>query len=289
MELMLKSTLIFFVLGAIMVTAAHVVANWRMGRHHPELLTNPDALWSSTAFVTRRMGLYAAFLLGTLAVSQNIGDAMVKAGSFAGGLTGDLLIESALGLLSIFAFVFTALRSVDWVILSSVDNDTQVANNNHAVGLTEGAILLGTGFVAYGSLLGEGHITSSWVFFIIGQVVFVAIGYLMEYVIHPEHNAKSDIEKGCVASGIIVSTMLVVVAMFVKNGIAGDFYGYAQDIPYFLKMFGLQFALFLSYMLIIEPILLRVMKIKSTALNGAMIRAVMQLTIAGSIVYNVSI
>jgi len=288
-ELMLFSTIIFFVLGTIMVSAAHSVANWRMGRKHPELLTNPDALWSSTAFVTRRMGLYAAFLMGTFAVAQNIGNAVFKAGSIADGLTSDLLIESGLGLLSIFAFVFTALRSIDWLILSNVDNDTQVANNNYAVGLTEGAILLGTGFVAYGSLLGEGHITSAWVFFLIGQVVFVVISYLMEYVIHPEHNAKSDIEKGCVASGVIVSTMLLVVAMFVKNGVAGDFYGYAQDIPYFLKMFGLQFGLFLIYMFLMEPILLKVMRIKSTALNGAMIRAVMQLTIAGSIVYNVSL
>lgn len=289
MELMLFSTVIFFVLGAIMVSAAHSVANWRMARHHPELSTNPEKLWSSTAFVTRRMGLYGAFLIATFAVAQNIGNAVVNADSIAGGLTSGLMLESALGLLSIFAFIFTALRSVDWLILSKVDNDTQVANNNHAVGLTEGAILLGTGFVAYGSLLGEGHITSSWVFFLIGQVVFVAFSYLMEYVIHPEHNAKTEIEKGCVASGVIVSTMLLVVAMFVKNGVAGDFYGYAQDIPYFLKMFGLQLFLFLTYMSLIEPILLKVMKIKSTALNGAMVRAAMQLTIAGSIVYNVSL
>jgi hypothetical protein len=54
-------------------------------------------------------------------------------------------------------------------------------------------------------------------------------------------------------------------------------------------MFGLQLSLFLTYMFLIEPILLKFMKIKSTALNGAMVRAVMQLTIAGSIVYNVSL
>lgn len=288
MDIMIINAAMFLVVGSLMVVLAHKIANWRMRRHHPELIDG-EGIWQSNAFVLRRMGLYGAVLLGTFAVVQNISEAHHATELLSAALTPSLLTESALGLISVLLFVFTALRSVDWVILSDVDNDKAVVENNYAVGLTECAILLGTGLVAYGSLLGEGHITSSWAFFVIGQVVFVFISYLMEYVIHPDHNAKSDISKGCMSSAITVSVMLLVVAMFVKNGIAGDFYGYAKDVPYFLKMFGLQFGLFMVYQFVLEPVLLSIMKLNRQSLNGAMIKAVMQLTMAGSIVYSVSL
>lgn len=289
MELMFFNTALYLVFSIIMVAGAHFIANWRMGRHHPELISNPEKLWGASAFVIRRMGLYAGILIGTFAVSQNIALAVLDAESISAAWEQTLLIDTVLGLLSVYAFIFTALRSVDWLILSKVDNDAAIVENNYAIGITEGAILLGTGFVAYGSLLGEGHMMSAWVFFLIGQAVFILVSLLMEYVIHPQHNAKSDIEQGSIPSAIILSTMLLVIAMFVKNAIAGDFYSYQSDIIYFLKMFGIQFGLFLVYMYLMETVLLKVMKLNSTDLNGAMIRAVMQLMIAASIVYNVSL
>ena len=289
MYIMFFNTILFIALGVLMVLAAHGIANRRMGKKHPELLEMPDKVWGSSAFIIRRAGLYVSVLLGTFAVSQNIGDAAFAKDSIIDALTPMLLLESGLGLVSALVFVFTALRSVDKFILSNVDNDNAVVNNNAAVGITECAIFVATGFVSYGALLGEGHITSAWVFFLIGQAVFIVLGYLMEHVIHPSHNAKSDIEKGCIPSALIISSMLLVVAMFVKNGIAGDFYGYSQDIPYFLKMLGIQFGLFVGYLFLIEPILLAGMKLKPTALNGAVVRFAMQLMIAASIVYNVSL
>lgn len=289
MELMFFNTAIYLVLSIVMVIGAHYIANWRMSRHHPELASNPEKLWGASAFVIRRVGLYAGVLLGTFAVSQNIALAVIEEGAIYVAWEKDLLIDTALGLVSVYAFIFTALRSVDWLILSKVNNDLAIVENNYAIGITEGAILVATGFVAYGSLFGDGSMLSAWVFFLIGQLVFVLVGLLMEYVIHPQHNAKSDIEQGSIPSAIILSSMLLVIALFVKNAIAGDFSGYQSDIIYFLEMFGIQFGLFLVYMYLMESILLKLMKLNSTDLNGAMVRAVMQLMIAVSIVFNISL
>lgn len=289
MELMFFNTALYLITSIFMVAGAHFIANWRLGRHHPELLSDPKKLWNATAFVVRRMGLYAGVLIGTFAVTQNIALTVLDANMISAAWERTLLIETALGLLSVYVFMFTALRTVDWLILSKVDNDTAIVENNHAIGITEGAILLGTGFIIYGSLLGEGHMASAWIFFLIGQFVFIIVSYLMEFVIHPKHNVKSDIENGSVPSAIILSTMMLVIAMFVKNAIAGDFYSYEADILYFLKVFGIQFGLFLVYMYLMETILLKVMRLNAVDMSGAMIRSVMQLMIAASIVYNVSL
>jgi hypothetical protein len=287
LNIMLMNTALFIVVASVMVVIAHKFANARLLRKHPEL--SMVELWGTPAFILRRAGLYGGIVIGSFAVAKNIGEKAFETGSVLQALQTNIALESGLGLLSLLLFIFTALRSVDWIILSNIDNDAAMKQNNISLGMTEGAILLGTGFVAYGSLLGEGHMLSSWVFFAIGQVAFVLMSYLLEYVIHPSHNAKSEIERGDLPSGVVVSSMLLVVAMFVKNGIAGDFYGYARDTMYFLKMMGLQIAFFSVYLFIIEPLLMKVMKLESFSLSGTVIRATLQLGMAGMIVYNVSI
>jgi hypothetical protein len=287
LNIMLMNTSVFIVVASVMVVIAHKFANARLLRKHPNW--SMFELWDTPAFLLRRSGLYGGIVIGSFAVAKNIGEKAFEVDSLFQALQTEIALESGLGLLSLLLFIFTALRSVDWIILSNIDNDAAMKQNNVSLGMTEGAILLGTGFVAYGSLLGEGHILSSWVFFVIGQISFVLMSYLLEYVIHPSHNAKSDIEKGDLPSGIVVSSMLLVIAMFVKNGIAGDFYGYARDTIYFLKMMGLQFAFFGVYLFIVEPLLMKVMKLESFSLSGTVIRATLQLGMAGMIVYNVSI
>lgn len=290
MDIMLFNTVQFFVLSVIMVSLANVVANTRLVKSLNSLgildsLERP----LPAAFLIRRAGLLFAFLMGTFAVSQNIANSVYTTGGILEGLTQSILIESGLGLLSIFAFVFTALKSADVVILNSAKNDKAIFDNNIAVGVTEASILIGTGLVSYGALLGEGHILSAWVFFLIGQVTFVAVSYLMEYVIHPSHKAKTDIENGSIESALIVSSVLLSVGLFVQNAIAGDFTGLYQDSVYFLKLFGLQFALFVGYMFIAESLLVKTMKLERNEIEGVVVRVVLQLTVAFSIVYNVTL
>lgn len=289
MHIMLFNTVLFITLGLVMVLVANSIADRRLKKKHPELIGEANSIWDSKAFIIRRAGLYLSVLLGTYAVSKNIGDAAFAANSIMGGMTLALMIESLLGLASVLVFTFTALHSVDKFILSNVDNDNAVVNNNCAVGVTESAIFIATGLISYGALLGEGHIVSAWVFFLIGQAIFILFGYLMEYVIHPTHNAKSDIEKGCISSALIVSSMLLCVALFVKNGIAGDFYGYSQDIPYFLTMFGLQFGIFIGYMFFIEPFIVKAMNLPPRSVASFSTKVALQLGIAVSIVANVSL
>jgi hypothetical protein len=288
MYIMLLNSSLFIVTALIMVLLSHKIANFRLKCKHPELLGS-NALRSSPAFLVRRLGLYLGTMIGTFAVWENISEATQAASSFSEGLTGVVLVESGLGLLSLLVFMFIALRSADWLILSEIDNDLAVNSNNVAVGVTESAILLGTGFVAYGSLLGEGHIASSWVFFIIGQISFVMVSYLMEYIIHPSHNAKTQIKKGDLPSGLIVASMVIVTSIFVKNGIAGDFYGFSRDIPYFAKMMAVQMSIFFTYLFLLEPLLLKAMKLKPFELNVAIIRTGLQLGVGISIVFNVSL
>ena len=287
MEIMIHNTLLSVLFPLALVLIAHNLANWRLGSACKTAAF--DSVWCTPAFIIRRIGLYAAFILGGLALSQNLAEQHDALGSWGAMLDTGPFMEVILGVVSLFAFVFTALRSVDILILSGVKNDDAVIKNNVAVGIVEGGILLSTGFVAFGSLLGEGHILSSWVFFLLGQLVFILFSYMLEYVIHPSHSAKSEIEKGDIPSGIIVAVMLVCVSLFVKNGIAGDFASYAKDIPYFFKVFGIQIAFFMGYIMFIEPLLLKVFRLSPVSIGGAAMRAVLQLGVAVTIVANVSL
>ena len=274
MEIMIHNTLLSVLFPLALVLIAHNLANWRLGSACKTAAF--DSVWCTPAFIIRRIGLYAAFILGGLALSQNLAEQHDALGSWGAMLGTGPFMEVILGVVSLFAFVFTALRSVDILILSGVKNDDAVIKNNVAVGIVEGGILLSTGFVAFGSLLGEGHILSSWVFFLLGQLVFILFSYMLEYVIHPSHR-------------IIVAVMLVCVSLFVKNGIAGDFASYAKDIPYFFKVFGIQIAFFMGYIMFIEPLLLKVFRLSPVSIGGAAMRAVLQLGVAVTIVANVSL
>ena len=263
----------------LMVIFSDLIANARFKRSNPD--ADMDTLWKTPAFIVRRTGLYVGTLLGTLAVFEN--NAAVKLSVATGEAVVSypaILAESAMGLISVLMFMFIALRSADWLILANLKNDDAVKENNAAVAITEACILVGTGFVAYGALLGEGHIASSWVFFLIGQSAFVLVSYALEYIIHPSHAAKTDIQKGCIPSALIVGSMIISSALFVKNGIAGDFYGLAVDAWYFLRLMSMQMALFFIYLFCVEPYMLKVMKLTRVSLGGAAVSASAQIFIA---------
>lgn len=279
----IKTGLYVFI-GSLMVLIGHHIANFRFARRHSALLKE-GYIWDVPAFIARRAGLYLAFFIGSCAITENLIAAYVKTGELSSMVSPSLLTESILGLLSLVVFIFTALRSVDWVILNRINNDNAVISNNIAVGVTEGVILFATGLISYGSLLGEGHITTSWVFFAIGQLLFILLVAAMEHVIHPSHKAKTELENGNLPSALIVSSMVISVAMFIKTGIAGDFTGYTADITYLFETLGVQLAVFFLYLFIAEPLLLMSMKLEDRKnLTHVIIRTSLQILVAVTIV-----
>jgi uncharacterized membrane protein YjfL (UPF0719 family) len=284
MEIMLINVVMFVLISAVTSVSVHAIASWRFKRSLMKtgvLLSDEE---HQPALALRRAGLYAGALIGAAAIAKNASDWYLS-GALDLGHIGELLASMAL----LLGFMFTALKAADWLLLSNVNNDRAIANNNLAVGIAEGGILLATGLVAYGSLLGEGHLLSSVVFFVVGQAVFIVVAYAMEYVIHPSHSAKSDLENGCVRSAALVVSMFLAVGLFVQNGIAGDFYGYARDIPYFLKLLGLQLALFGVYLWLIEFIMLRMAGLSLLSNQGVCFRVMSHLSIAYIIASNVSL
>jgi multisubunit Na+/H+ antiporter MnhC subunit len=279
----IKTGLYVFI-GALMVLIGHHVANFRFSRRHSALLKE-GYIWDVPAFIARRTGLYLAFFMGSCAITENLIAAYVKTGELSSMVSPSLLTESVLGLLSLVVFIFTALRSVDWIILNRINNDNAVISNNVAVGVTEGVILFATGLISYGSLLGEGHITTSWAFFVIGQVLFILIIAAMEHVIHPSHKAKTELEAGNLPSALIVCSMVISVAMFIKTGIAGDFTGYLADTIYLFEMLGIQLSMFFLYMFVVEPLLLMSMKLDDRQnITHVIVRSSLQILVAVTIV-----
>lgn len=289
MELVYFNTAVCFFLVYLSICLSHYIANMRMRSKHPGFLSKSGDAFENKAFIARRIGLYLATALGAFAIAQNISESVISAGNIVDGITITILVESLLGFLSLFVFIFTALTSVDVLILSRVDNNKSIIDGNLAVGITEGAILFSTGLVAYGSLLGEGHILSSWVFFFIGQLTFIVVSYLMEYVIVPSHKAQTEIENGNIDAALLVSSLLIVIGLFVKNGIAGDFSSYAKDIPYFFKLFFIQISMFIGYLVIFEPLLMKITSSSKRTIKGALLSSVMKVLVAAVIILNVSL
>ena len=232
-----------------------------------------------TALLVRYSGLFLGVLIGIYAIYQN---------TFIDRSITDLIIHYFAEFALLLIFMFTALRNADKVIFHKVSNDTEVFNGNLSVALVEASILVGTGLVVYGSLLGTGAIWSSIVFFIIGQLAFISLIWLYEVYESKFKNEelRDSIINGNLAKAIKLSSFIIVIALSIKAGIVGDYTGMIADLVWFASVFSIMMLSLFIYIWTIEKFVLNLVLIPNEV-GSAVIKSVLRIGYIGITTYAV--
>jgi len=127
---------------------------------------------------------------------------------------------------------------VDFVVLLRVDNTDALLAGNVAVGVVEAGFYIGFGIILNGSLTGASAtlaqgIASTVVFGLLGLTVVVAVFWLHELVT-PWH-IRNDIRGGKLTAAFEAAGVLVSVGIVVREGVAGDFTGWADGLIAFFS------------------------------------------------------
>lgn len=130
----------------------------------------------------------------------------------------------------------------DMVILRDIDNNTEAAAGNVAVGLVEAGGYVAAGLILQGSFSGEGGevgglsgeagaVISAIAFTILGQLALFVM-YLVYQRVTP-FDVTEEIKKANAAAGIAVGGMLVALGLILRASIAGPFEGWDVDLATF--------------------------------------------------------
>ena len=137
-------------------------------------------------------------------------------------LAKDIITTGIYGALAVI-FMLSSLIFTDRLIIPGLDNTKAIKDNNVAVGIVEFGMLIGTGIIAYSSIIGEGGgILSSIGYFIVGQITLVALVLFYEKAILRNFNIIESIGNGNTASGIYLAGKLIAYALILKSAIAGN-------------------------------------------------------------------
>ncbi len=161
--------------------------------------------------------------------------------------TGDLTLLAVDG--ALIVVLFQASRLIcDRLVIPSVSNDTAIENGNMAVGISECGMLVGTGLVMNGAFTGEGDLLSGVVFFLLGQVVFIAAVKLFSAV--KSYHLIDEIAAGNTSAGIILAGNFISLGFIMRTSVAGAFTGWTQD----LISFGLSAVTGIVFLVIFQYI-----------------------------------
>jgi uncharacterized membrane protein YjfL (UPF0719 family) len=143
-------------------------------------------------------------------------------GSTNESLAKDLMTTGIYGALAV-VFMLSSLIFTDRLVIPGLDNTKAIKDNNVAVGIVEFGMLIGTGIIAYSSIIGEGGgILSSVGYFFAGQVTLVALVLFYEKAILRNFNIIESIGNGNTSSGIYLGGKLIAYALILKSAIAGN-------------------------------------------------------------------
>ena len=180
-----------------------------------------------TAMKTRTMAL--AFRQGGLF----LGSALALYGVLHGysrGYFEDLQLIAFYGIFSTLG-IFLSLYINNKIILPRINNTESIAKNNVAVGLTEFGTTLGTGFIMMGAMTGDGSLLTAVVFFLLGQVMLVAIAYVYEYI--TPYNVVNAVSNNNVSAGIMLGGVQIAMGILLSHAVSGDFVNWTQDLTGF--------------------------------------------------------
>lgn len=182
------------------------------------------------------------------------------------GLLADLIDIFIYGPIAIVLMNISTFIN-DKFVLYQFNNKKEIfVDQNAGTGVVELAIYLSTGMILYGSVTGEGGgLVSLFAFWGIGQVAFIIIGlvynFITPYCIH-EH-----IEKDNVAVGVSFAGAIVGIANIIRHAIGQDFNSWSESLLTFLGYFVLGIILLPIIRLYTDKILLPGEKLTDEIVN----------------------
>lgn len=238
--------LVTIVLSLSMLFILKTITDFNFNRHiklmNTEMFVYDHIKANNVALGIRRGAMYLGLMIGAM-----------------GTLNSEFLIQIKDQFL-LLIFIGMAFFISDKILFKNVSNTLEIIKGNVAIAIGEAGLFLATGIIAYASFSGEGPWYSSIVFFILGQIVLLLATKAYEFM-YPE--IKNKIEKGSVASAIMLSSLLISFALILKSSIIGDFTSWETDIISFVKMSILGFVLLVIFAnIIIDKLFLPNLTIK---------------------------
>ena len=180
---------------------------------------DPKEASTNFAWAIRRCGVLLAI---------GIGLSGVMVGGSINFLTD--LWTTGLYSLALTIFVLISLYVNDHLILSGVDNTSEIKKGNVAVALVEFGGLMATGLVAKGAMIGEGSWVAALVFFILGQAAMVFSVKIYNLVRGGALSLSEEAEHGNTAAGILLGSKLWAYGLIMSAAVSGDFTAWLPDI-----------------------------------------------------------
>lgn len=196
-------------------------------------------------------------------------------------LINDLITTGIYGALAV-SFMLSSLIFTDRLVTPGIDNTNAIKENNIALGIVEFGMLVGTGIIAYSSIIGEGGgILSSLGYFVAGQITLVALVLFYEKAILRNFNIIESIANGNTSSGIYIAGKLIAYALILKSAIAGNeadaTLSYMMSEYLLLAVTGMVFLYVFEYF--IDLLIITSSNVKEILLEDRMVPA-LQLSVA---------
>ncbi|MFA6009694.1 MAG: DUF350 domain-containing protein [Desulfobacteraceae bacterium] len=171
--------------------------------------------------------------MALMRTGQYLGIAIGMAAALTGGESGAHSFVKDLTLLAVDGALIVALFQVsrvicDKLIITMACNETEIENNNIAVGLAECGMLVGTGLIMNGAFSGEGDLLQGVVFFLLGQAVFIAAARLFTAI--KSYHLIKEIVQGNVSAGIVLAGNFISLGFIMRTSVSGAFTGWTNDL-----------------------------------------------------------
>jgi uncharacterized membrane protein YjfL (UPF0719 family) len=222
--------------GLILIAAFYVVffvGKWVNDLIHREYrLTHELFERDNPALAVAIVGYYGGLVL-------TIGGAMTGPSA---GIWDDLIDLGIYGALGI------VLLNVSWYVCDRLIlihfrlADELIRDQNVGSGAVSAGVSLGSGFILYGSIQGEGGgVLTALVFWALGQVLLVAAGHVYEWI--TPYNVRGEIEKDNVAAGVSYGGALLAMGVVVGLAAQNDFVSWRESLVDYLVFSVLGLAL----------------------------------------------
>lgn len=145
----------------------------------------------------------------------------VLSGSSAESLSDDMLMTAFYGIVSV-CFIISTLLVTDRFVTPGLNNQQLLKENNISIGTVELGMLIATGIMAYSSIVGDGGVLSSVIYFAIGQASLVMLVLFYEKCILRKFNIVHAIGEGNLSAGVYLGGKLVAYSLILKSAISGN-------------------------------------------------------------------
>lgn len=170
------------------------------------------------------------------------------------------MLAACIWLVAEFAYIIAALLVtrvvLNKLVLPGVSNTSLVLRGEMSVGVMEAAFYVATGLLLNGSLTGTAAtigltVGSSVVFFLLGLVLLVCYWWVYELVT-PGNSIRARLIEGKTGAGVEAAGVLIAAGIIVRNGVAGDFTSWANDIGAFVATSGIGLVLMIIAQLLLN-------------------------------------